>query len=207
MTKDELISKKPDLNLNRTRRLQLKKVGKIVLMVLIITIPLYGVSRLMVSGNNEPSDGNKDSESVNVLGAKASQEINREFLYPLLDARGDEVSQLKFVVESVEKRDEILVKGQRANTVEGRTFLIMNMKITNDYDKGVEIDTRDYVRLSINGNQAEWLAPDIHNDPVEVQAISTKLTRLGFPVNDDDTDLLIQMGEVGGDKEQIPLSI
>jgi len=103
--------------------------------------------------------------------------------------------------------DEIVVKGQRATAIRGRTFLILTLKITNGYTRPIEIDTKDYVRLSVNGNRDEWLAPDIHNDPVLVQATSTKFTRVGFPVYDSDSDLLLRVGEIEGKKEFIELSI
>ena len=71
----------------------------------------------------------------------------------------------------------------------------------------IKINTKDFIRLSVNNNQNEWLAPDLHNDPVEVQAISTKNTRLGFPVNESDKNLVLQVGEIEGYKQQISLSL
>lgn len=69
------------------------------------------------------------------------------------------------------------------------------------------MNTRDYVRLIIDGNQEEKLAPDIHNDPVEIQAISTKQTRLGFAIDDNDKSLALQVGEIDGEKEVIELNL
>ena len=102
--------------------------------------------------------------------------------------------------------DEIIVEGKRATTVKGRTFLIVTLKITNEYTQSIDMDTRDYVRLSVEPNQ-EWQAPDIHNDPVQVQAISTKYTRLGFPINETDKNLILRVGEINGTKEEIPLTL
>ena len=68
------------------------------------------------------------------------------------------------------------------------------------------MNTRDYVRLTVN-NGSEWLAPDIHNDPVEIQAISTKYTRIGFPISDTDKKLKLQIGEINGDKEIVDLKL
>src|SRR3989344_3040507 len=131
--------------------------------------------------------------------------FNKEFLFPLKNDKGEEVAKLKYLIEKAELRDEIVVKGQRAKAIKGRTFLILNLKIANEFNQSIEIKSRDYVRLSVNGNKDEWLAPDIHNAPVEVQAISTKYTRIGFPINDTDHDLVIRVGEINGDKEEIAL--
>jgi hypothetical protein len=105
-----------------------------------------------------------------------------------------------------ELRDEIIVKGKQATAIKGRTFLIVNLKITNDFDKTITINTRDYVRLTVNKN-SEKLAPDIHNDPVEIQADSTKYTRVGFPIDDTDKDLTLTVGEINGPKQTIKLNL
>lgn len=144
---------------------------------------------------------------ITVKGAKASQEINKEFSFPLKNDQGEEVGNFKFVVEKVELRDEIIVKGKRATSVSGRTFLIVNLKITNEISQRIDINTRDFVRLATKAAKTEWLAPDIHNDPVEVQAISTKYTRVGFAINDSDKDLTLRIGEINGAKEEIPITL
>lgn len=179
-----------------------KKTLRIVLYVAIAFALLLGGYRLYQAFKTSSSDSGK----VSVKGASASQEINREFTFPLRDSSGEEVSQLKYMIEKAELRDEIIVKGQRANSVRGRTFLIVNLKISNEFNKPININTRDYIRLSVNGDEAEWLAPDVHNDPVEVQAISTKYTRVGFPINTVDTKLILRVGEIDGEKQLIELS-
>lgn len=138
--------------------------------------------------------------------SKAKQTLNNEFAFPLKNEKGKEVSKVEYNIESVELQDSIIVKGQRARAVLGRTFLIVNLKISNNHTQGIEINSRDYIRLSVN-NQNEWIAPDIHNDPVLIQAISTKLTRLGFPINDTDKNLQLQVGEIKGSKQIIKLEL
>jgi len=151
--------------------------------------------------------GGFSGSEIKVKGAKAMEDANKEYSFPLIDADGNEVSRFKFVVEKVELRDEIIVQGKRATSVSGRTFLVVNLKITNEYNQRIEINTRDFVRLATSLDKTEWLAPDIHNDPVEVQAISTKYTRVGFAINDSDKDLTLRIGEINGDKEEIALSL
>lgn len=145
------------------------------------------------------------SQKIQVKVAKETQTINKEFQFPLKSDKGEEVSKIKYMIETAELRDEIIVKGQRATSVAGRTFLILNLKIVNEHNQAIEINTRDYVRLIKNGKMEELLAPDIHNDPVEIQAISTKYTRVGFAINDSDQDLAIRIGEIKGEKEDISI--
>lgn len=143
---------------------------------------------------------------IELPGAKASITLNREFGFPLKDDTGKAVSNVMFVIETAELRDQIVVKGQKASSVAGRTFLILNLKLVNEFTKPVEIKTSDYIRLSVNGNEVEWLAPDMNNDPVAVQAISTKFTRVGFPINDSDKNLKLRIGEIEGEKQIVDLN-
>src|SRR3989344_263312 len=94
----------------------------------------------------------------NIASAKAVKEINREFFFPLKDENGKEVSKIKFLVENAELRDEIVVKGQKATSIKGRTFFIINLKITNEHNSAIQINSRDYIRLSYD-DATEWLAP------------------------------------------------
>lgn len=146
------------------------------------------------------------TSGISLLDAKAREELNKELSFPIYDAGGKEVSKIKYVIQSAELRDELIVKGQRARSVQGRTFLILNLKLTNDFNQSITINTKDYVRLSVNGKD-EWVAPEIHNDPVEVQAISTKSTRVGYAVNNSDKNLRLKVGEINGSKEEIKLSL
>ena len=78
-------------------------------------------------------------------------------------------------------------------------MLILNVKLVNTYTKPVQINARDYVRLSVNNAGSEQLAPDIHNDPVDSQASSTKPTRVGFFINESDKNLTLSVGQYVGD--------
>lgn len=135
----------------------------------------------------------------------ATTAINRELKFPIRDKKGKEVGQLSYRLESAELRKQIIVKGKRATAVDGRIFLIVNLKIANTLDQGMEVNSRDYVRISVNGNTKELFAPDIHNDPVEVQAISTKNTRVGVAINETDKNIELRAGEINGEKQTIKL--
>jgi uncharacterized protein (UPF0333 family) len=182
--------------------MKISKLMPVLIIAIIVVVVIFLVGK--ASSNSSSNALSLTDQRINVQKPKAQQAINKEFLFPLKDASGKEVSKLKFYIENAQLNNEIIVKGQRATAIQGRTFLIFNIKITNNYDKAVSINSRDYFRLMVNNN-GEKLAPDIHNDPVEIQPISTKYSRLGFPINDTDKNLILQVGEVAGPKTDIKL--
>jgi hypothetical protein len=200
------LESQPEPQLGERRKFSFKKIGKplkfiSIAAVLIIVVAIAG--KAIVKAISTPKTS---TTSTDVKPPLATLEINKELSFPLNDENGKKVADIKYLIETAELRDEILVQGQRATAVKGRVFLVLTVKITNDYKGSIQINSKDYVRLSVNGNKDEWLAPDIHNDPVDVQAISTKYTRLGFAINTSDKDLVLRVGEVGGEKEEIPLN-
>lgn len=176
----------------------------IIVIVLVVLVAGVAINNVMKgsSGNSVLSSDNR----ANIDKPVAEQLLNRSFDFPLRDGSGKEVSKLKYEIQSAELRNDIIVKGQRASAVKGRTFLIVNLKITNTFDKSVQLNSKDYIRLIV-GSSSEKLAADIHNDPVDVQAISTKYTRLGFPINDNEKSLILQVGEIEGPKQEIKLNL
>lgn len=174
-------------------------------LVFLVVIGLAAIFKYSVDASDNKSTVLGD-QKIQLPNAKATHNINQEFPFPLRNEKGEEVSKLKFVMENAELRDEIVVKGQKATAIVGRTFLIINLKIVNEHNQAVSINTRDYLRLTVNNKDTEMLAPDIHNDPVEVQAISTKFTRVGFPINDSDKALKLHIGEIKGQKTTVDLT-
>lgn len=142
-----------------------------------------------------------------IKDAVATQGLNKEFKFPLKDDKGATLGEIKYAIENAEIRDEIVVKGKKASAVAGRTFLVLNLKITNDTNQTVSMNTKDYVRLFVNGNDNEPLSPSIHNDPVVVDAISVKPTRIGFAINESDKQLKLKVGEIKGEKQDILLEL
>jgi len=152
-------------------------------------------------GGNSESSASESSTEVKPIKTEA---VNKEFKFPLSDG-SEQVPDFAFEITNVELTDEIIVQGQKATAIAGRDFLIVNLKITNEYEKAIEMNTRDYIRLLVNGNEEEKLAPEIHNDPVEVQAISTKYTRVGFAIDENQDNLSLLVGQIKEDKEKLPI--
>ncbi len=195
------VSRIRSINLRNWNWNKLKKYLPISILVVTV-LGVIGGTIALVRAKSKFTDAR-----VQVPGAKASQEVNKEFPIAIKDANGKEATKIKMVLQTAELRDEILVQGQRATSIKGRSFLILSLKLSNDFDKGVQMNVKDYFRLTVNGKSSEQLAADIHNDPVVIQAKSTKYSRIGFPVNDTDKQLTLWVGEITGDKQKIDLNL
>jgi len=136
----------------------------------------------------------------------ATQVLNREFKFPLKDDSGKEVAKISYFLQLASIQDAFIYQGKLAKAVKGRTFLIFDIKITNPYTKSIEINSRDYIRIKVN-NASEQLAPEIHNDPIQIQANSTKYARIGLPVNDSDKNIILLIGELQGKKQTVKLNL
>ncbi|OGH19318.1 MAG: hypothetical protein A3D74_01535 [Candidatus Levybacteria bacterium RIFCSPHIGHO2_02_FULL_37_13] len=182
-----------------------KKIFKLALLLIAIIGLTLLISNILKNGSND-STVNSIDQRQEATYAKSIQTINKTYTFPLKDDKSVEVSKFKYVIDNVALQDEIIVKGQRATAVKGRTFLIVNLKIVNDSSLVFDINTRDYIRLSIEG-ESERFAADIHNDPVQIQAIATKPTRLGFPINDNNRKFVLYVGEIKGEKKPININL
>ncbi|OGG03274.1 hypothetical protein A2W14_00340 [Candidatus Gottesmanbacteria bacterium RBG_16_37_8] len=189
------------LNQRGTTKKNLYIVAGAVILLIIIVVLLTNVAGLtgqrLSTASNQPE----------IESPLATEKIGRIFEFPFKDDKNNVIGKVSYTIENAEIRNQIYVKGQQANALKGKTFLIVALKLKNDYKQGIKINTRDYIRLSANNNKNEWLAPNIHNDPVEVQAQSIENTRLGFIINEKDSNLLLRIGEIAGPKEEIKLKI
>lgn len=181
-------------------RLKFKKLVLLGVAIIVALLVIFTLKNILANQGNQTADSR-----VSLREAKAKVDINKNFSFPLKDQKGEEVSRIEYSIIDAQLQDQIVSKGKSYTTVKGRTILVLNIKITNQYDKSIEINTRDYIRLVV-GDSKELLAADIHNDSVMIQAISTKYTRLGFPIYDSDKNLKILVGEIGTKKEEVAIN-
>lgn len=183
-----------------------KKSLKFILPVVIGLVILGGIISVVRSLPNAESRP-VDNTVLSSPDAVATLNLNKEFNFPILDENGKEAGTFEYVIESASLQRQIIVQGQRASAIKGRIFLVLNLKLTNSEEQRIQLNTRDYIRLITSSKPEEQFAPDIHNDPVEVQAVSTKYTRVGIAIDEQDAKKLIQLkvGEIGGEKQTIDL--
>jgi hypothetical protein len=194
--------------LKRTLREQFTRANRkrlllLAIPTLVLLLIIFSILKLL---SNTPDNTQPTSTSTQVAKPLATVQINKEFTFSLKDTNGKQVGSFKYKILSAELDKQIIIKGERATAVDGREFLIINLQLTNASAQDIQVNTRDYVRLAINGMQ-EPLAPEIHNDPVETQAISTEFTRVGFPIDQSSKHLVLQVGEITGTKTDIKLNL
>lgn len=190
------------IRVNTTSRLRwffsLKKIGTFLFGTIVLVAITLGVraalSRQAVRGDE--------------LGAVSpdvvTTPIDRSFNFQVYDKNKEPAEVITYTLTNAQLTRQIIIKAQRATAVKGRIFLIINLKLVNDTDKSLFLNTRNYIRVQPAGVD-DRLAPEIHNDTVEVQPLSTKLTRVGLPVDEEVRQFKLFVGELDGEKEVIDI--
>ncbi len=169
-------------------------LGAIVLLFLGVSIV---VGRQFLFG----SAADSSTQSPAIL---AQQSVNKTFSFPVADSTGQQATTIAYTIVSVDKQNQVIIKGQRASAVTGRTFFIVNLKLTNTSSQTIQLNSRDYVRISVD-NQNELFAAEMYNDPIIVQPISTEYTHIGFPIDSTQNTLTLHVGQLSGPKTDIPI--
>lgn len=189
---------------SNNRKKSVKKILFAVLPVLVVIVLITVIAQAFRSQSSVQSV--LPASATNAGYIKSTDPILKSFTFPLVDDKNKKIGDFTYEIQSAELRKDIIVKGQKATAIDGRIFLIINLKIKNNLEQGLQINTRDYIRLMINNNREDLLAADIHNDPVEAQAISTKYTRIGFAFDEKSAkNIKLIVGEINGDKQEIEL--
>ena len=118
-------------------------IGVIVLVLLLVVF--RNLSRHAVMGQT-PTVATSPTGQISIAKPLETETLNKNFQFPLNNASGQQVSQIQYNIQSAELDNQIIVQGQIATAVQGRVFLIINLNITNNYDKYIQLNTRDYVR-------------------------------------------------------------
>lgn len=161
------------------------------------------VASRIFSGSTASSASETKKSDSSVAGDRDTKMVELDSSIDIPINKEDD--SIMYKVVSAKLTDQVVIQGQQARAVEGRQFLILNLKISNSHEDRVTINTRDFVRLSAVGVE-DKLAPSIHNDPVEIQPISDQFTLLGFSVSDTDTDFVLYLGEVSEDKIEVNIN-
>jgi hypothetical protein len=172
----------------------------LLLFIIISSILTYLVTRrsLIQTSAVQASD-----PRTNLSMPLAQETLNKKYVFPLTDGNGNTVTNFDYSIIDAQLRNEIVVNGKPATAIKGKSFLILNINLKNDYKQPINVNAKDYIRLAINGDMNTLYAADIHNDPVNVQAISTKPTRIGFVIDDTTKKLSLSIGQIKDEHKQV----
>jgi hypothetical protein len=196
-------------------KLKFKKISfnkkiffKFALPILAVVVVVIAIGFLIKSLPDAQSATPAVTNQVQAPTAVANINLNKSFTFPVKDNNGKKTGEFKYTIQNAQLQNKIIVQGNSATAVAGRIFLIINLKIDNALDKALQLNTRDYIRVVLSDKPDEKLAADIHNDPVDVQAISTKYTRLGLTIDADEAfkPIKLEVGEIDGKKQTIELN-
>lgn len=132
--------------------------------------------------------------------------VYKEFSFAIYDNEAKKTgNSLKITLTEAERTNKILVNGQQASVRDGKDFLVLYMEINNPTDDKLNVRPVDFFRL-IDGNGNSYAA-DVHNDPVKAEPISIKKTRIGYVVDESQTNFKFLVGEINGEKQEIEINI
>lgn len=201
------------LNNNRLRRRNQLDVGKTtsVVLNLVLFIKNFFVKRkklaiglilLLTLSIFAFNQFNGKTKGVEELSDKEVVVVDSSFEFPALDSQGQPTKdKIKFTISTAEKTGQVLVQDKVYTARNQKKFLIINLALKNDFARLVNIFPGNLVRLTYTGEEENRFAPDLHNNLVQVSAISTKLERIGFVVPEEEVFFNLYVGELEGEKE------
>ena len=184
---------------NTFKKLLKKVSGKKLLIPAIVAALLVAlVAVLYISGN-------RPSQLVQRQVAQQSVSIAKSIEFPIRGQDGKAIDdKLKMSLTTADKTKQILIKGQPATARSGKTFLIINLELDNPTQNKLALTPVELIRL-VDATGKKF-APDVHNDKVSIEPLSTKRTRVGFVIDETATSFNLQIGEVSGRKDSIAIN-
>lgn len=168
--------------------------------ILVVAILAMAVIAILIISGNRPD------QAISRQLAQQTLNIGKTFEFPIRGADGKTIdNNLKMILTTAEKTNQILIKGQPATARTGKLFLILNIELDNPTNNQLSLSPVELIRLVDSSDRR--FAPDVHNDEVKIEPISIKRTRVGFVVNQSDKQFKIQVGEVSGEKQTFDLVI
>jgi len=186
---------------SKERKLLMKRkvgIGLVIAVLVIVGWRIWSVKSNRGSENN----GTQGTETVSSNLGEVM--LDGTYVFMATDSRGNEGSEVNFRLTKAEKTKEVLVKGRPANAKGEKAFLVLHIEIDNPETVSRYLAPVDMLRLV--GDDGKKFAPDIHSQVVEIQPISTKITRVGFVVPEKKNNFKLQIGELEGDKDILEIN-
>lgn len=172
----------------------IKNNKKILIIILVLALLLI-LSQILKKGKTDTSSSIQTRESQTT--AKAN--INKTFTFDAKDAKSA-AKPITLTFTSIERKDEIKVKGKSKKAPNGRDFLFVRLEIDNKYTQKVAFIPNEIIRLDKDG---KLYAPDYHNGRLILEPLSIRNDSVVFTVNQDKQEFSFQIGELEGEKQKI----
>ena len=179
----------------------------VIVVVLLIGAGAFALFKKANKQNTAQVQGAQTSDSQ-LVTEKA--DLNRAFEIKALDTQGKQAkSKITMNIKSIEKTNEILVKGNPATAKGNSRFLVLNIELSNSSLERLIVAPLDIVRLIINEQKR---AAEIYTEEltqikgsVVVEPDSTKVTRVGFVLNEDivNESKSLQVGEIDSERKEL----
>lgn len=128
--------------------------------------------------------------------------VNKKFEFVGRDAKNKD-RPITFTITTIEKKDEIKVKGESKKASSGNDFLLVRIELENDLTEKLAFTSTNLIRMSKDG---KLFAPDFHNATVVLEPISVKKDLVAFTVPEKEKDFLFLVGELSGEKQRIEVT-
>jgi hypothetical protein len=150
----------------------------------------------------------KNTTADNNQLKKVEVMVEKNFEFKALNNQGKAVKdKIKFKVVTAEKTNQVLVNEKLYEAKNNKMFLIVHLEYKNDTTQQLFIMPGDLVRLTYSEDKENKFAPDLHNNLISVAAISTKVDRIGFVIDEEKKNFSLIVGELDGDKEEIDINL
>lgn len=170
----------------------------------VLAAGVFIYSRLPKNGAEvKSSQTSAKSSSGEIPNSKATALINKTFKFNAINQNKGK-KEVSFTIASVERKDEIRVKGEPKKAPKGYDFLLVRIEIQNTHSERLAIAPTDYIRLE--DEDKKLYAPDYHNGNVILEPLSVKKDLLSFVVNKDSKNFTYQIGELDKNKETVKVN-
>ena len=169
---------------------------RIALVVALVAVVVLGGGLLLKKSSQKTTPFQLETKTA---------QANKTWTFPTTDRAGTAITtKLTFSVTTIEKTNQIYVKNKPIRTTPEKRFLVVSLELKNDTDKRVYFYSSDFVRLATS--EGKKFEADFKNPRFEVAPFSTKKDKLAFLVANEGSTFELQIGEIAGAKDTIPVT-
>ena len=178
-------------------------------LIIIVIVAVLSVAGIAVYNNLPESTTSVAGSQTSVKApsegstAKATATINKSFKFNAVN-QNKAKKEINFTISTVDRKDEIRVKGESRKAPKGYDFLLVRVEIENSHSEKLAIAPSDLIRLE--DGDGKLYAPDYHNGNVILEPLSVKKDLLSFIVNKDSKSFTYKIGELDKNKETVQVN-